>query len=249
MPYVLTPAQAEALSQLLTCNARVYSSPSPSYSLTSVSPSVQYAANTRPCHLQQQHTADKQVFNCADLPKDRSADLITPNISQLPLADTSLASPAMTPSVVRGLQKDTRQDKPFKETDGTEARATIKEQQRCLNLCIALLDQKLHSKITESIVVGFLAVLSINRERTGFDNPVTYNLKLSTLVKIAQLLITQQAITKSKAGHTKFLNKLITKMQDRFIVYSSKSPMNWILNLRAYSAKLQDNTTCSSFVE
>jgi hypothetical protein len=140
MPYVLTPAQAEALSQLLTCDARVYSSPSPSYSLTSVSPSVQYAADTRPCHLQQQHTIDEQVFDCADHPADRSADLIAPDVSQLPLADTSLASPAMTPGAVRGLQKDTRQDKPFKETDGTKARATVKEQQRCLNLYIALLN-------------------------------------------------------------------------------------------------------------
>jgi hypothetical protein len=43
--------------------------------------------------------------------------------------------------------------------------------------------------MTESIVVGFLAVLSINRERTSFNNPVMYNLKLSTLIKIAQLLI------------------------------------------------------------
>jgi hypothetical protein len=189
MPYVLTPAQAEALSQLLTCDARVYSSPSLSYSLTSVSPSVQYAADTRPCHLQQQHTVDKQVFNCADHPADRSADLIAPNVSQLPLADTSLASPAITPGAVRGLQKDTRQDKLFKETDRTKARATVEEQQRCLNLCIALLDQKLHSKITESIVVSFLAALSINRERTSFDNPIIYNLKLSALVKITQLLI------------------------------------------------------------
>jgi hypothetical protein len=79
MPYVLTPAQAEALSQLLTCNARVYSSPLPLYLLTLVSPSVQYAADTCPCHLQQQYTVDKQVFNCADYPADRSADLIAPN--------------------------------------------------------------------------------------------------------------------------------------------------------------------------
>jgi hypothetical protein len=41
----------------------------------------------------------------------------------------------------------------------------------------------------ESIVVGFLAALGINRECTGFDDPVMYNPKLSALVKIAQLLI------------------------------------------------------------
>jgi hypothetical protein len=54
---------------------------------------------------------------------------------------------------------------------------------------------------------------------------------------------------KSKAGHTQFLNELIAEMQDCFMVYGSELLMNWILNLRAYGAKLRDNTTCSGFVE
>ncbi|KAL5370792.1 hypothetical protein DPSP01_014664 [Paraphaeosphaeria sporulosa] len=98
-------------------------------------------------------------------------------------------------------------------------------------------------------MVGFLAALGINRECNGFDDPVSYTPKLSALVKIAQLLIAQHAVIESKAGHTQFPNELIAEMQDRFMVYGSESPMGWILNLRAYGAKLRDSTTCSGFVE
>jgi hypothetical protein len=147
------------------------------------------------------------------------------------------------------LVKALRHNKLFEEIDGTKTSATVKEQKRCLNLCIALLDQKLYSKFTESIIVGFLTALGINRERNSFNNPVLYTPKLSALVKIAQLLIAQHAVMESKAGHTQFPNELITEMQDHFMVYGSKSPMNWILNLRAYSAKLRDSTTCLGFVE
>jgi hypothetical protein len=71
---------------------------------------------------------EEQVFDCVDHHEDRSANLIAPDVGQLLLADTSLASPAMTPSAVRGPRKDTRRDKPFKQTDGTEAKATVEEQ-------------------------------------------------------------------------------------------------------------------------
>jgi hypothetical protein len=116
--------------------------------------------------------------------------LIAPNAHRLALCGTSLTSPAITSGAVCDLRKASRQNGALEETDGIEASATVEEQQRCLNLCIALLDQKLHNRLTQSIVVGFLAVLSINRERNGFDDPVSYTPKLSALVKIAQLLIT-----------------------------------------------------------
>jgi hypothetical protein len=88
-----------------------------------------------------------------DDPEDGKTDLIAPNAHQLPLYGTSSTSPAMTSGAVCDLVKASRRNKPFKETDGTQASATVEEQQRCLNLCIALLDQKLHGKLTESIMV------------------------------------------------------------------------------------------------
>ena len=38
-------------------------------------------------------------------------------------------------------------------------------------------------------------------------------------------------------------------MQDRFMVFGSESPMNWILYLRAYDAKARDTTKSTSFVD
>ena len=121
-------------------------------------------------------------------------------------------------------------------------------QQSCLDLCIALLDHKLHGKLTDSIIVGFLAVLGINQNRDGFDDAVIYTPKLSGLVKLAQLLVVQHAVVEKKAGRTQFPNELVSELQDRFMVYGSNSPINWILNLRAYGAKLRDNSTSFGFI-
>jgi hypothetical protein len=134
------------------------------------------------------------------------------------------------------------------QREGSPPLSTPMDQQHCLNLCIALLDHKLHGKLTDSIVVVFLAVLGINSNRDGFDDAVLYTAKLSGIVKLAQLLVVQYAVVESKAGRAQFPDKLVSELQDRFMVYGSNSPINWILNLRAYGAKLRDNTTSSGFI-
>jgi hypothetical protein len=83
---------------------------------------------------------DEQVSKVLDDPEDGKTDLIVPDACQLPLYGTSSMFPAMTPGAVCDLVKASRHNKPFGETDSTEASATVEEQQRCLNLCIALLD-------------------------------------------------------------------------------------------------------------
>jgi hypothetical protein len=134
------------------------------------------------------------------------------------------------------------------QREGSPLLSTPMDQQHCLNLCIALLDHKLHGKLSDSIVVVFLAVLGINSNRDGFDDAVLYTAKLSGIVKLAQLLVVQYAVVESKAGRAQFPDELVSELQDRFMVYGSNSPINWILNLRAYGAKLRDNTTSSGFI-
>jgi hypothetical protein len=92
-------------------------------------------------------------------------------------------------------------------------------------------------------VVGFLAALSINTKQNGLDDAALYTPKLSGLVKLAQLLIVQHAVTEHQSGRIEFPNELVGELQDRFMVYESDTPMNWILNLRAYGKKERDNTT------
>lgn len=134
------------------------------------------------------------------------------------------------------------------QKEGTALSSTAMDRQHCLDLCIALLDHKLNGKLTDSIVVVFLAALGINRNCDGFDDAVLYTTKLSAIVKLAQLLVVQYAVVESKAGRTQFPNELVSELQDRFMVYGSNSPINWILNLRAYGTKLRDNTTSSGFI-
>jgi hypothetical protein len=118
----------------------------------------------------------------------------------------------------------------------------------CLQLCLSLLDHKLHGKLTNSIVVGFLAALGIDKERNGLDGAAIYTSKLSALVKLAQLLVVQHAVLEHRAKRVVFPNEMVAELQDRFMVYGSDTPINWILNLRAYGKKERDNTTTASHI-
>jgi hypothetical protein len=118
----------------------------------------------------------------------------------------------------------------------------------CLQLCLSLLDHKLHGKLNDSIIVGFLAALGINKERNGLDGAAIYTPKLSGFVKLAQLLVIQHAVIEHRAGRVVFPNELVAELQDRFMVFGSDTPMNWILNLRAYGKKERDNTTTTGHI-
>jgi hypothetical protein len=135
------------------------------------------------------------------------------------------------------------------ESKTVPAPASAELEQACLQLCIALLDHKLHGKVTDSIVVGFLAVNGINHKRTGFQEAVTATSALSGLVKLAQLLVIQHALCEHKAGQTTYPANLIAELQDQFMTYGSSSPMNLILNLQAYGAVVRNNTTAAGFIK
>lgn len=75
-----------------------------------------------------------------------------------------------------------------------------------------MLNYKLYRKLTDSIIIGFLAVLGINQNRDGFNNAVIYTPKLSRLIKLAQLLVVQHVVVKKKAGRTQFLNELVSEL-------------------------------------
>ena len=98
-------------------------------------------------------------------------------------------------------------------------------------------------------MVGFLAANGINQEQNGFEEAATATSALSGLVKLAQLLVVQQALCEYKAGSTTYPGDLIAELQDRFMTYGSDSPMNLVLNLRAYGAVVRNNTTAAGFIE
>ena len=135
------------------------------------------------------------------------------------------------------------------QTASITAPAGKEWQKACLQLCIALLNHKLKAKVTDSIVVGFLAANGINQEQNGFEEAATATSALSGLVKLAQLLVVQHALCEYKAVSTTYPGDLIAELQDRFMTYGSDSPMNLVLNLRAYGAVVRNNTTAAGFIE
>jgi hypothetical protein len=98
--------------------------------------------------------------------------------------------------------------------------------QACLQFCITLLNHCLIGKIYNSIVLGFIAVLSINKRRDGFHNACNFTSKLSAFIKMAQLLVLQQAVVAAECEETQFPSEALDEIQDRFMVLESRSPIN-----------------------
>jgi hypothetical protein len=55
----------------------------------------------------------------------------------------------------------------------------------CLQFYIVLLDHRLMGALYDSAIVGFLAVLGIDKVREGFQEAITYTTHLLAIVKIA----------------------------------------------------------------
>ena len=132
------------------------------------------------------------------------------------------------------------------QKEGTAPSSTAMHRQHCFDLCIALLDHKLYGKLTDSVV--FLAALGINGNCDGFDDAVLYNAKIVWNREAGMVTRGAYTVVESKARRIQSTNELVSELQDRFMMYGSNPSITWILNLRAYDAKLRDNTTSSGFI-
>lgn len=117
----------------------------------------------------------------------------------------------------------------------------------CLLLCIALLDHPLHGNVYDSIIIGFLAVLGINKHGS-YHEPLTYTTNLSAFIKMAQLLVVERTVLAVEKDEVDHPADILDVMQDRFMVFGTRSPMNWAHKLRAYGKKVSDNTTALGFI-
>jgi Orsellinic acid/F9775 biosynthesis cluster protein D len=118
----------------------------------------------------------------------------------------------------------------------------------CLEFWIALLDHQLFGNIYDSALVGFLAVLGIDEENGRFYDAACYTSHLSAIIKMAQMLVIQRAVVAAEAGETEFPAQALEEMQDRFMVYGSRSLINWAQKLRTYGKKIWDSTTSLGFI-
>ncbi|KAJ5117456.1 hypothetical protein N7448_011088 [Penicillium atrosanguineum] len=101
----------------------------------------------------------------------------------------------------------------------------------CLALSIALLDHPLKGDLFESTVIGFLAVLGVDVERQTFREPYGYTSYLSALVKMAQMLVVEQAVQMADDGLVAHPADALDDMRERFLLYGVRAPFGWISRL------------------
>lgn len=138
----------------------------------------------------------------------------------------------------------------------------------CLNFCIALLNQTIRRKEYDCALVCALAVLGVKED--GWKCPELYPPVLSSTIKVARFLIVQHALelsepfeeedfdydsgyggegNSSQPRQPKGCLEFVGKMMDGFMVRGSRSPMQWMLDLRTYGLKVHYNTTSRGHVE
>ncbi|KAI9034791.1 uncharacterized protein KD926_005471 [Aspergillus affinis] len=118
----------------------------------------------------------------------------------------------------------------------------------CLALSIALLDHPLKGEIYESAVVGFLAVLGLDPQQQTFRDPYGYTSYLSGLVKIAQMLVAEQAVHLAESGTVAYPTDALDDMRARFLLFGVQAPFGWIARLRTYGKKIQNSTTSLGYI-
>lgn len=119
----------------------------------------------------------------------------------------------------------------------------------CLLLCISLLDHRLRGSHFESVIVGFLSVLSINKKNGyTFYGPVNYSPYLSRFIKIAQILVIERAIIAAEEGTVENTSDAISKMHQNLLARGSHTAFDWAYRMRAYAKKEIVSTTYRGFV-
>ncbi|PCG88207.1 hypothetical protein PENOC_112060 [Penicillium occitanis (nom. inval.)] len=127
-----------------------------------------------------------------------------------------------------------------------EARALL--DRACLHLSIALLDHTLKGDLFESALVGFLAVLGVDAEKRTWRDAYTYTPLLSGIVKMAQMLVVQEAVMQADEDQVEHPADALDEMRERFMVHGTRSPFAWITRLRTYGKKVQNTTTSLGYI-
>lgn len=143
-----------------------------------------------------------------------------------------------------------------------------------LRFCTELLNQTLHSRKTDMALVGALAVSGIGPQGTGFRGPESYPSILSALIKVAHLMVVEFAVAQASSSTSaeyspcssacslddsgyesegapspKSNPQRVKEMMDQFMVRGTGSPMQWMLDVRAYGMKIDMNTTGEGHVQ
>jgi hypothetical protein len=146
------------------------------------------------------------------------------------------------------VQRLRRSDAPPAEGDGVGEE--VRDPDRaCLLLCIALLDHIIQGDYFESVVLRFLAVLSIDESPGGvFRGPLSYSPDLSKFIKMAQMLVVQRLVVAAEEGEVEHPSDILDEMRERFMVRGSRTAFDWACHLRSYAKKVVSNTTSLGYI-
>ena len=141
-------------------------------------------------------------------------------------------------------------------------------QKSLLDFCLSLLDDSTESDEIDRPLIIALAVLGVTS--TGFLGPDRYPSILSAVLKIGRFFVlrtcyenstteypkididnsddSDDSITSDTSSNDKSLRRLKT-MIDRFMIRGSHTPMDWLLDLRAYGMNIARNTTTTGQID
>jgi len=113
----------------------------------------------------------------------------------------------------------------------------------CVNASIKILDHILHGNEYDNVLVSFLAVNGIDSDKGVFKDVQICTRDLSALIKIAQFLVIKQSAYEMEAGRADYVDVPMEEMRLRFMTRDGRTPMGWMLGLRAYGRKLTEKRT------
>ncbi|QGA22350.1 hypothetical protein EYB26_010066 [Talaromyces marneffei] len=121
-----------------------------------------------------------------------------------------------------------------------------------LTWCIAMLDHRLQGQHGQEFVNGIISGLAAMgiRESGGWETALAFTPKLSAMIKIARMLVAQQAWEESEA-HAGLSDCFVALrgMMLRFMTTMEPTPMKWMLDSRTYGMKIRYGTTADGLIE
>ncbi|KFY83127.1 hypothetical protein V500_10159, partial [Pseudogymnoascus sp. VKM F-4518 (FW-2643)] len=160
------------------------------------------------------------------------------------------------------------------EESDEEIKRMKKVQRDVLRFCIDLLDHPLQDREYESAMISGLAVLGL-RDDEGWLDAEDYTPKYSAAIKLAQLMVVQEAYERKEEAmellqerystqqqgisqdesrrETSSYYHLISRMVKKFMTMSpgdrDPTPMQWIFRARSYGFKIRYTTTAEGCIQ
>jgi superfamily II DNA helicase RecQ len=121
-----------------------------------------------------------------------------------------------------------------------------------LTWCITMLDHPLHGQQGQEFANGIISGLAVMGipERGGWETALTFTPKLSAMIKIARMLVAQQAWEDAEAAPG--LSDCFVALRGmilRFMTTMEPTPMKWMMDARTYGMKIRYSTTAEGLIE